>query len=340
MSGSHEKLPWLFWAQLVLVAIVGILYFVLGSSGGGHGDAQSGHDVSEASKKALKPIGEVAVSNGSGASSEGSERSGKDIVNKTCQSCHANGVANAPRLDESAKAVWEERLTKGIDGMLETAKTGKGAMPPMGTDPTLSDSELKGAIIYMLGKAGVDTSSLVSGEKVAENPAVTENKSVEDVVTSKKAEMEEASTAAMPSAQGSEVNNSSSDSEGAELSAPMAPSAPEPPAPDDVSVETAPAAVAAATPSAESSMKSSIDAAKLYSTTCFACHDTGAAGAPKVGDTAAWKERIATGQEALYESAIKGKTTPTGVMPPKGGYMNLTDDEVKAIVDFMVSKSQ
>ena len=57
------------------------------------------------------------------------------------------------------------------------------------------------------------------------------------------------------------------------------------------------------------------DGKKTYDTACMACHATGAANAPKLGDKAAWAPRIKTGTEALYASVLKGK----GAMPPKGG---------------------
>ena len=63
---------------------------------------------------------------------------------------------------------------------------------------------------------------------------------------------------------------------------------------------------------------------------------TGAAGAPKLGDNAAWAPRIKAGSEALYDSAIKGKNA----MPPKGGNASLSDADVKAAVDYMVSQSK
>ena len=74
----------------------------------------------------------------------------------------------------------------------------------------------------------------------------------------------------------------------------------------------------------------------VYNTSCQVCHGTGLAGAPKVGDTPAWKARIAQGSDILYASAINGKNT----MPPKGGAMSTPDDDIKSAVDFMVSKSR
>jgi cytochrome c5 len=74
----------------------------------------------------------------------------------------------------------------------------------------------------------------------------------------------------------------------------------------------------------------------IYTASCAACHVSGAAGAPKLGDKAAWAPRIKGGSEALYNSALKGKNA----MPPKGGNASLSDAEVKAVVDYMVSQSK
>ncbi len=73
-----------------------------------------------------------------------------------------------------------------------------------------------------------------------------------------------------------------------------------------------------------------------YEAMCFACHGFGVAGAPKLGDKDAWKERIAAGLEKLYDNAINGYTGDAGVMPPKGGFANLSDQQVKDAVDYMV----
>lgn len=94
----------------------------------------------------------------------------------------------------------------------------------------------------------------------------------------------------------------------------------------------APAKAAAAAPAADAGGKGK----DIYTKTCAACHMTGAAGAPKLGDKAAWGPRIAQGKDALYTSALKGK----GAMPPKGGNAALPDADVKAVVDYMVSQAK
>ncbi|MEO6972238.1 MAG: c-type cytochrome [Rhodoferax sp.] len=91
------------------------------------------------------------------------------------------------------------------------------------------------------------------------------------------------------------------------------------------------AAVAAATPAALPA-----DAGeKRYKETCFACHGTGAAGAPKFGDKAAWAPRIATGMDTLVAKAISG----LNAMPPRGG-SNASDAEIKATVIYMVNAAK
>jgi cytochrome c5 len=75
---------------------------------------------------------------------------------------------------------------------------------------------------------------------------------------------------------------------------------------------------------------------EVYNGACVACHGAGIAGAPKTGDKALWAPRIAQGMNTLYEHAIKGFKT----MPAKGGQVALSDDEVKAGVDYQVAKSK
>jgi len=73
----------------------------------------------------------------------------------------------------------------------------------------------------------------------------------------------------------------------------------------------------------------------IYNSSCVACHGIGIAGAPKVGDHDAWAPRIDQGLPTLYDHAINGYQGDTGMMPPKGGAMSLSDDDVKAAVDYM-----
>jgi len=74
----------------------------------------------------------------------------------------------------------------------------------------------------------------------------------------------------------------------------------------------------------------------VFNTSCTACHSTGAAGAPKLGDKAAWADRIGQGMDTLHNHAIQGIRG----MPPKGTCMSCSDDEIMAAVDYMVEHSK
>jgi cytochrome c5 len=79
---------------------------------------------------------------------------------------------------------------------------------------------------------------------------------------------------------------------------------------------------------------------QIYNTACLACHSTGVGGAPVVGDAGQWADRIAQGIDVLYDHAINGfagdAMTP---MLPKGGRVDLSDQEVQDAVDYMVGES-
>ena len=76
---------------------------------------------------------------------------GEKIYKQSCQACHANGIANAPKPGD--KAAWAPRIATGMDAMLAVAKKGKGAMPPKGTCMSCSDDELKSAIEFMVNQS-------------------------------------------------------------------------------------------------------------------------------------------------------------------------------------------
>ena len=78
------------------------------------------------------------------------------------------------------------------------------------------------------------------------------------------------------------------------------------------------------------------DPEQVYNTYCMACHMTGAADAPVLGNVDQWIPRIAKGTETLYQNAIKGM----GAMPARGICMDCSDDDVMATVDYILGKSQ
>ena len=78
------------------------------------------------------------------------------------------------------------------------------------------------------------------------------------------------------------------------------------------------------------------DVAATYQLRCFACHGTGAAGAPVLGDADAWGARMANGIETVMANAING----VGAMPARGLCMDCTDDHIRSLIDYMVEGGQ
>lgn len=100
------------------------------------------------------------------------------------------------------------------------------------------------------------------------------------------------------------------------------------------------AAASGAAPAADAASPAvaGIDGKAVYDGLCMACHGAGVAGAPKLGDAADWKARLAQGKDVLYKHSIEGFTGSKGMMPAKGGNPALSDEEVKAAVDYMVQQ--
>lgn len=71
---------------------------------------------------------------------------------------------------------------------------------------------------------------------------------------------------------------------------------------------------------------------EIYNSKCIACHGTGVAGAPKLGVASDWENRIAQGMDVVYANAIKGIRG----MPAKGLCLDCSDEEITAVVDYML----
>jgi cytochrome c5 len=229
-------------------------------------------------------------------------KTGEQVFQAVCTACHTAGVAGAPKVGDNA--AWGPRMKEGFDAMLNIALHGKGAMPPKGGNPALSDYEVARAVVYMANK---------SGGSFKEPAAPTEGGD------------QKQAAAAAPAAPAS-------------AAAPAAPAAqPAAPAPKAAAPAAAPAAPAAAPAAGQGGPQVDLAAGeKLYKSTCFACHGAGIAGAPKFGNKADWEPREKDGFEAMVQFAIQGK----GAMPPKGGAANASDQDIRNAVGYMVNAAK
>jgi cytochrome c5 len=278
-----------------IVTILLLVSLVETTSQKGQGsDAQT----AEAIANRIKPVAGFALVD---ANAPKVFKTGQQVFESTCTACHTSGAAGAPKLGDNA--AWAPFIKKGYEDMIKNAIHGIGAMPPKGGNPSLSDFEVERAVVYIANK---------SGASFKEPEAPAEGAKADAAKPAQVAAAAPAATAA-PKAE----------------AAPAQAAAPAPtPAAPAAKAEPAPAAAAPA-----AADTAAIDPAgeKLYKSVCFACHATGAAGAPKFGDKEAWAKPIASGLDTMVQAAIHG----IGAMPPRGG-SQASDAEVKAAVEYMV----
>ncbi|WP_104203191.1 c-type cytochrome [Billgrantia saliphila] len=272
----------------------------------------------------LKPVGQLclqgeecgtaaAAESDSGGSGDGAD--GEGIYGQVCMACHETGAAGAPvRGQEDA---WADRVDKGWDTLLDHAINGFNAMPARGGNPNLSDEEVAAATAHLVDPV-MDVPELGGEEAAGEEPAA-EEQAAEDETTGEEQATGEEETATEAVTEEGPIEE---DAEAAAVATEDAPV-------DEEAVEEASADEQAA---GDEPAHAGIDGEAIYNQACMACHMTGAAGAPRRGEAGEWEGRIDQDIETLYDHAING----IGAMPPKGGNMGLSDDEVRAAVDFLV----
>ena len=108
----------------------------------------------------IKPVGQVYIAGESEpeaapaadtAVASSGPKSGEEIYNSSCVSCHGTGAAGAPKLGDAA--AWAPRIAAGMDSLLANATNGLNAMPPMGLCMSCSQAELQGAIDYIIDQS-------------------------------------------------------------------------------------------------------------------------------------------------------------------------------------------
>lgn len=105
--------------------------------------------------------------------------------------------------------------------------------------------------------------------------------------------------------------------------------------PEMAAVEEGAVIKPASTDTSAVEVASEFDAEAAYQMSCNACHGTGAAGAPMLGDSGAWEPRLDKGMETLMANVVNG----VGAMPARGICMTCSDDDLKAIVDYMLAQN-
>ena len=242
-------------------------------------------------------------------------KTGQQLYQAVCSTCHATGAAGAPKFGNAGD--WAPRIAQGYETLWHTALTGKGAMPPRGgTSPDdYSDYEIGLAVAYMANHGGANFPNPpmpAPGAAQGASGAAAAGASGASGVTA-------ASAASATSAMSAETTAAMAAI--ASIGKPQA---------------SAPAAGGGGGAGGATQSADNASAGKaLYQQVCQACHAAGVLGAPKFGNKADWAPRLKDPMDVIYNYALHGK----GQMPPKGG-SNASDADVKAAVNYMVGAAK
>ena len=246
------------------------------------------------------PAGGAAVADAAGAAATPAFNA-KGEYDKICAACHGSGLMGAPKFGDTA--AWQARLDKhgSLDALVKQGIQGLGSMPPKG-GAGISDDQFHDVVVYLLENANIP-----QGGSSAAAPAAGDS-------------------AAAPAAESKTETPAVADNSAA--------------APATENKTEAPAAEAktevAAADGASAPRDPNFNPQGEYDKLCATCHAVGLMNAPKLGDAAAWKERLdkAGGLDGLVQQGIKG----INAMPPKGG-STINDDQFHDTVVFFLDKS-
>jgi cytochrome c5 len=356
MSEAHSPLI-KTWQQLVAVVVAAfvvpiIVILLIASLVTSGRKGATGADESAVLAR-IQPVGTVVLAAGPRAALPGDQ-----VYGQVCKTCHDAGLAGAPKFGD--KAAWSPVIAQGEKVVVAHAIQGyqgkRGVMPPKGGNADLSDEEVHAAVVHIVNAAGANWKAPAPAPAGAASAAGGE-RTGEQIVTTVCAKCHEAGTGGAPKIGDRQawlarakngldaVYRSALKGHGgmparggmAELSDVEVKRAVEFMLNTGAAVAPVTAAVPAIPPPPAATAAARPDGKKVYDTACTACHTAGIAGAPKLGDKAAWSPRVAQGANVLYDHAVKGFQGKQGVMPPKGGNASLSDADVKAAVDYMTA---
>jgi cytochrome c5 len=329
----------------VLIIVLLVKYVVGEKSSGAGAEAMTPEAIAER----LRPVGSVVLAQASGPRVL---QAGDAVYATACGACHTAGVAGAPKTGDDA--AWAPRLKQGYDTLVMHAVEGFKTMPAKGGNADLEPIEVARAVVHMANQSGaafrepdpVKIGEHTGQQVVAEacstchetgasgaprigdwaawKPRVEKglNNLYESAITGHGGMPARGGMAKLTDAEirrAIEYMFNAGKQAAGSAAAPAA-----------VPVATAAAGAVAAAPA----QADAGGGKKLYDTACLACHVAGVAGAPKLGDKAAWAARTPLGIDALTASVIKGK----GAMPPRGAAGAASDAEIRATVEYMVAQ--
>lgn len=358
MSEQHSspiKTPKQLIAVVALAFVVPVLIIVLlAKYVAGEKSAGAGAEAMtpEAIAERLRPVGSVVVV--AQATGPRTLQSGEAVYKLACAACHTTGAAGAPKLGDAG--AWAPRLKQGYETLVKHSVEGFKGMPAKGGNPDLDPIEVARAMVFMANQAGAKFKEPEAPSAAAPRDKLGSH-SGEQVVAEACGACHREGTGGAPKIgdwaawkprveKGLEIlyESAVAGHGGMPARGGMAKLT-------DAEIRRAieymfnagkqsmPAPAGAVPTTAAAAVPSKADPSagkKLYEAACAACHAAGVAGAPKLGDKAAWAARAAAGLDGLTASVIKGK----GPMPPKGAAATASDAELRAAVEYMLAQSR
>ena len=161
----------LIFGAVILALTVFALVNNLGNTISGNSVDTQAKDTyfQEAMAKVLEPIGNVTAIDKSLAPVE---RTGEQVYAAVCAACHANGLLGSPTLGD--KVAWAPRAVAGLSALVTSAINGKGSMPARGGDPSVTDAEIRSAILHMTKDTGLNLDAPAEAASAEAAPAASE----------------------------------------------------------------------------------------------------------------------------------------------------------------------
>jgi cytochrome c5 len=337
----------------VLIIVLLVKYVVGEKSTGAGVEAMTPEAIAER----LRPVGTVVLAQASGPRTL---QSGEAVYKLACAACHGTGAAGAPKLGDAP--AWAPRIGQGYETLVKHSVEGFKGMPAKGGNADLDPIEVARATAYMANQAGAkfkepdaptaaaaaappDKLGSHSGEQVVAEACGACHKDgaggapkIGDWAAWKprvEKGLDKLYESAITGHGGMPARGGMAKLTDAEIRRAIEYMF-------KAGQQVAPASVPAAamqTTAAALAPQGKADAGagkKLYETACIACHAAGVAGAPKLGDKAAWAARTSLGIDTLTASVIKGK----GAMPPRGAAASASDADLRSAVEFMVAQAK
>ena len=179
----------IFWLSVLFLLVVGGAMYFIDINTNDLRTGKSRLDTTEGVSSRIQPVAKFALS----VVEEGDRplKSGQEVYDMTCATCHAASVAGAPKFGDNA--AWFPYIEEGYEAMLKVALGGKGAMPAKGGNTALADIEVERAMVYMANAAGANFDLPTGADDVVEESAAEQEQTAE------------AASAAAPAAAGSDI---------------------------------------------------------------------------------------------------------------------------------------